>query len=107
MRVLLDEQLDRRLKKLFDADFDVKTVAEAGWNGMKNGELLQIAEVQFDAFITMDKGIEHQQNLTKLEMGIIRLSAKSTRYADVAPLIPKVNRSLKTVKPGQVTHISL
>ena len=105
MRVLLDEQLDRRLKQLFDAEIDAITVADAGWKGMKNGQLLRTAQTEFDAVITMDKGIEHQQNLSNLEMGIIILSAKSTRYVDVAPLITEVNQILESLTPGQVIHI--
>ncbi|MDQ2695700.1 MAG: DUF5615 family PIN-like protein, partial [Pseudomonadota bacterium] len=63
MRVLLDENLDRRLKRAFESDFDVVTVTERGWSGKTNGELLRLAEVEFDVLVTMDRGIEHQQNL--------------------------------------------
>ena len=44
---------------------------------MKNGELLEQAAAAFDAFVTMDKGIEHQQNLRKYEIGVILISARS------------------------------
>src|SRR2546423_1497249 len=55
MRVLLDENMDRRLKQHFDPDFHVVTVTERGWNGKKNGELLRAAEVEFDALVTMEE----------------------------------------------------
>ena len=61
MRVLLDENIDRRLKQAFDSDFEVITVTKPGWRGMKDSELLRAAEAEFDALVTMDKGIEHQQ----------------------------------------------
>jgi hypothetical protein len=48
MHVLLDENVDRRLKEPFDDDFEVTTVTERGWNG-KNGELFRAAEHEFDA----------------------------------------------------------
>ena len=65
MRVLLDENLDWRLVRYFDADFQVTTVARQGWKGKRNSELLAQAAEAFDALVTMDKGIEHQQNLRK------------------------------------------
>jgi hypothetical protein len=42
MRVLLDECVPRGLRKEL-VGHEVKTVAEAGWAGVKNGELLQMA----------------------------------------------------------------
>ncbi|MEZ4725873.1 MAG: DUF5615 family PIN-like protein [Caldilineaceae bacterium] len=54
MRVLLDEQLDRRLKKHVDPEFDVWTVIERGWQGKKNGELLRAAQQEFDVLITIE-----------------------------------------------------
>lgn len=105
MRVLLDEQLDHRLKKHLDPKFDVWTVAERGWKGKKNGELLRAAQQEFDVLITMDKGIEHQQNWKVMALGFIIVSAKSNRYADVAPLIPQVNVALSHVQAGQLLHV--
>jgi predicted nuclease of predicted toxin-antitoxin system len=55
MRVLLDENIDRRLKQTFDSDFEVVTVTEHGWNGIKNSELLRAAEAEFDALVTMER----------------------------------------------------
>lgn len=106
MRVLLDENLDRRLKALFDDDFEVMTVAERGWSGKKNGELLRSAEAEFDVFVTMDRGLEYQQNLATLEMGVLLLSARSNRRRDVAPAIPSVNSAIRTLKPGELIKVA-
>jgi predicted nuclease of predicted toxin-antitoxin system len=48
MRILLDENIDRRLKSAFDCNCNVITVAEHGWSGKKNGELLRLAAAEFD-----------------------------------------------------------
>ncbi len=64
MRVLLDECLPKKLKGDVEADF-VQTVPEAGWASKKNGELLRLAETNFD-LLTNDQNIEHQQNLKTL-----------------------------------------
>lgn len=105
MRVLLDEQLDHRLKTLFDADFEVATVVELGWGGLEDGEMLRAAEQEFDALVTMDRGIPHQQNLRNLDLGIVLIRAFSNRRAEVAPLIPQVNVALRTVEPGAVVYV--
>ncbi len=102
MRVLLDENLDRRLKGRFAADVDVTTIAERGWRGKENGALLRAAQAEFDVFITMDRGIEHQQNLKQLDLAVIVLRAPSNRLADVEPLMPEVNRVLPQLQAGEL-----
>lgn len=62
MRLLLDESLPRGLKRHLSAH-DVATVPEQGWAGKSNGELLRLAEEEFDAFLTADQNVEFQQNL--------------------------------------------
>lgn len=105
MRVLLDEQIDRRLKREISREFDVWTVADRGWKGKKNGELLRAAEVEFDVLVTMDKGIEYQQNWSAMRLGFVIVSAKTNRYVDMLPLIPKLNLVLVEITPGQLIHI--
>ena len=105
MRVLIDENLDWRVIRYFDADFQVTTVSRQGWKGMKNGELLEQAAAAFDAFVTMDKGIEHQQNLRKYEIGVILISARSNRLEDVQPAMLRVNEVLREVQPGHIIHV--
>src|SRR5687767_8072623 len=100
MRVLLDENLDRRLKTLFDVEFQVLTVPERGWSGKKNGDLLRAAEAEFDVFVTMDRGIEYQQNLTSLTLGVVLIFARSNRRKDVEPAIPAVNAAIRTLQAG-------
>lgn len=59
MRVLLDECVPRALRNELPGH-DVKTVAEAGWAGAKNGKLLQLAATQFDLLLTVDRNLEYQ-----------------------------------------------
>ena len=106
MRVLLDENMDRRLKRAFDNDFAVMTVTERGWSGKRNGELLRLAEAEFDALVTMDKSIEYQQNLSGIKLGIIIVTARSNRRQDVAPAMPEINKILRTMQAGVVIHVA-
>ena len=62
MRVLLDECVPRALRDDIPGH-EVKTVAEVGWAGVKNGELLRLAAGQFDLLLTVDRSLEYQQNL--------------------------------------------
>ena len=106
MRVLLDENLDWRLVRYFDADFQVTTVSRQGWKGMRNGELLERATAVFDALVTMDRGIEHQRNLRKYTIGVVLISAKSNRIEDILPAMLRVNEVLREVQSGQVIHVT-
>jgi len=105
MRVLLDENIDRLLKPLFAPDFEVLTVRGRGWQGKANGELLRIAEREFDAFVTMDQNLEYQQNRQTLKLGLVVLRASSNAYAVIAPLMPEVNQALYAIRPGDVVHV--
>ena len=62
MRLLLDESVPSRLRR-FLPNHDVKTVVEMGWSGIKNGRLLTLVAAEFDAFLTVDKNLPHQQHL--------------------------------------------
>ena len=97
MRVLLDENVDRWLRRLLDDEFEVVTVPERGWSGKKNGNLLRAAEQEFNALVTMDRSMEHQQNLDAFDLGIVLITARSNRRRDVMPAMPEVNRSASTV----------
>ena len=65
MRILLDEDLPRRLTSLL-VGHNVSTVQRSGWTGIKNGKLLGLAAAEFDVFLTMDRNLEFQQNLAAL-----------------------------------------
>ena len=57
MKVLLDECVPRKLKREF-AEYEVFTVTEQGWSGIKNGNLLALAESEFDVFLTVDQNLK-------------------------------------------------
>jgi len=105
MRILLDECLPRRLKAHFPADFVVHTVQERGWSGKRNGELMRLAEADFDAFITLDRSIEYQQNLAGFDLAIFLLRAPGNRLADLLPILPDLLTSLQSPSPGQLRQV--
>ena len=105
MRVLLDENLPRQLKRHFSADVEVLTVQERGWSGIKNSELLRLAAGEFEVFLTMDRGVEFQQNIQSVSIGVLIIRAPSNRFADLQPLISEVHNALNTIQPGQVRRV--
>jgi predicted nuclease of predicted toxin-antitoxin system len=104
MRLLLDECVPRRLKRDF-VEFEILTIYEAGFKGLKNGALIRSASRNFEILITVDKNIRHQQNKDKLSIAIIILSAKSNRYESLSPLIPKALKALENIKIGEIIII--
>jgi hypothetical protein len=104
MRVLLDECVPRALGKEL-LEHDVKTVAEAGWAGVKNGELLQLAAGRFDVLLTVDRSFEYQQNFAGVAVAVIVVHAPSNDIAVLRPLMPAVLAAIPQTKPGMVIHI--
>lgn len=90
MRILLDECVPRRLKKSFRELGVVLTVTDAGLSGYTNGQLLRRIAGDFDVFITVDKSIQHQQNLGAHDIALVLLRAKSNDITDVEPLLPRL-----------------
>lgn len=103
-RILLDENLPRLLKRELPG-FEVRTVAEAGWAGVKNGKLLRLAEAEFDVFVTADNNLSYQQPLATFQLGIVVLKAPTTKLDDLLPLVPSILEALHSVKAGQVCHV--
>jgi len=106
MRLLLDESLPRGLKRHLSSH-EVTTVPEKGWAGTSNGELLRLAEKEFDAFLTADQNVEYQQSLGSYGLAVIVLAAPTTRIQDLEPLIPAVLSALEAAQPGEAVRVSL
>ena len=104
MRVLLDECMPRALRNDIPGH-DVRTVAEAGWAGVKNGELLRLAASQFDLLITVDRNLEYQQSFAGLALAVIVVHASSNDVAVLRPLMPAVLAAIPQTRPGIVTHV--
>ena len=106
MRILLDESLPRPLSRLLP-EHDVRTVAEMGWAGKRNSELLQLAATAFDAVLTADQNLEHQQNLAALPIAVVVLGAPTNRIESLRPLIPDLLRTLRSLVPRRVVHVGV
>ena len=104
-KVLLDECIPKKFKGHLSG-CNCLTVPEAGWAGKKNGELLDLAlNDGFQVFVSLDQGIEFQQNLTGRNIAVILLRAKSNRLADLIPLVEKILMSLSSIELGLLVRI--
>jgi len=80
-------------------------VAEKGWVGIANGELLRRAAAEFDVLVTVDRNLPFQQHLPKYSIAVVLIEAKSNRLADLIPQVAKLLDTLPQVQPGVVTRV--
>ena len=102
MKLLLDENLPRKLKYRFSAVYEVLTVTEMGWSGKKNGELLTLMYEQgLTVLLSSDKNMSHQQNLEKFNVALVVLDAIDNRYPTLLEYLPNLEKALtKGVQSG-------
>ena len=78
MKILLDECVPWPMHRLL-TNHQCTSVQAQDWSGLRNGDLLQRAEGEFDLFITSDQNIRYQQNLTGRSIAILELSTNDLR----------------------------
>ena len=104
MRILLDEQIDWRLGK-FLAEHEVTHVDDLGWKQKKNGELLALAQEEFEVIVTSDKNIPSQQKMEKFAIGMVILRAYSNSLLDHQKLLPYVLEAVTEVRAHEIIVI--
>lgn len=88
MKILLDECVTKRLKPYLTA-FEVFTVSEMNWNGVKNGKLMVLCiDNGFDLLLTIDKSLMYQQNLDKYKLTIAVLNSVTSKIEELILFIP-------------------
>jgi hypothetical protein len=72
------------------------------WSGIENGELLRrAADDGFDAVLTNDRGLEHEQTVDSLPVAVIVLLAKANIVEAIRPLYPDLLAALLALRPCQ------
>jgi len=77
-----------------------------GWAGVRNGELLRLAQSEFDVFVTGDRNLSFQQEVSNLGIAVIVLRAKSIQLHDMLPLMPRLLETLPALAPGEIMNLS-
>jgi hypothetical protein len=104
MRILLDECVPWPMHKLLLAH-DCVTAQKRGWGGLKNGDLLRLAEGEFDLFITSDQNIRYQQNLAGRRIPILELSTNDLRRIEAAAA--QIQAAVAAIKPGELRYLEI
>ena len=83
---------------------EVSTVQQAGWAGLKNGELLERASDHFEILLTIDKRVEREYKLP-INLALVTVRARSNRIQDLLPLVPELLRAVNEAKGGASTTV--
>ena len=105
MLILIDECLPKKLKQELYDHTDLTVPQNQGWSGIENGDLLRIAEKEFDVWLIADRGIEYQQNLNRFDIAVIVLVAYRNRLDALLPLMPQLKEVLQVIQPHQIVYI--
>ena len=105
MRILLDHNTPAPLRYWLIGQ-QVETAYERGWNGLTNGDLLEIAEQEgFDPMITTDKGIQHEQNLAGRKLALLVIDTNNwTRIRKWKSLVVD---AISNTAPGSLLEVEI
>jgi len=104
MKILFDQGTPAPLRRALK-DHAVSTAYERGWGKLENGELLKAAEAEFDAFVTTDKNLRHQQRLVGRRLAILILP--TTNWPELQKHQPEIVAAISALRPGDVVDVKL
>ena len=105
MRVLLDNNIDRRFLRLLPGH-EVTHVQQIGWDKLQNGELIASAEeAGYSVLVTADKNLRYQQNLKGRRLCIVILNSLYVDFKGIAPLVPQILNALEDLTEGSFITI--
>ena len=104
MNILLDECVPARFARSL-VGHSVTTIQKRGWAGIKNGDLLALAEKEFDAFVTADRKIAHQQDMKKLRIPVLLIRTRTNRLEHIQPLAADLLEKIHSAPAGEITMI--
>lgn len=102
MKILIDESLPRILKQML-TEHESFTVQEMGWGGIKNSDLLAKAESNFDVFLTADKNLRYQENLSRLKLALVVFP--SNKLSVVKALTSRIKDALSVIESGEIVEL--
>jgi predicted nuclease of predicted toxin-antitoxin system len=106
VKVLLDHCVPKRFKR-FLLEHDVKTAREMGWAELTNGQLLEAAaSAEFDAVLTVDRKLKHEQNVATLPIAVIIIASGDTRLSGLLPFVAAIDRALSELPPRSFVEIT-
>ena len=105
MKILLDHDVPQPLRFLLK-DHDTHTAAYRGWDGLRNGELLEAAaHAGYDLLITCDQRMRHQQNLSRYNITVI--TVMGGRWPHIRQNIDLIRGALSSAVRGEANPVHL
>ncbi len=104
MKILIDECVPRPIIRLLPGHA-ARTVQESGWGAFSNGELLRLAEADYDLFITSDQNIRYQQNLAGRRIAILVLSTNNLAVIEASASL--IISAIQTIQPAAFVELVL
>src|SRR5581483_2185840 len=104
MKILLDECVPWPMHRLL-AGHECRAAQQQGWGGIKNGRLRQLAEDEFDLFITSDQNLRYQQNLAGRKIAILELSTNKLRRIEAA--VNLIQAAIISIKPAEFRQLEI
>jgi hypothetical protein len=106
VRIVLDECVNPRVRRLLEPDHSVFTALELRWGGLPDKAVLERLRGRCDAFLTIDRGFEHEHNLSSLGFGIVIVHVLRNRLRYYEAVREKIIQAVASVRPGEVLHVS-
>jgi hypothetical protein len=105
MRVLFDNGTPRGVAAALSGHI-VEEARSHGWDTLRNGELLEGAEAAaFDVFVTTDRNIRFQQNLTDRKIAVVVLGRG--RWRLIRTRLREIASAIESAKPGAFTEVEI
>jgi hypothetical protein len=102
VRIILDENVPFAVRRML-APRQVTTVQQTGFRGLQNGALLAALEGAFDVFVTADKNLRYQQNLSGRTLAIVELP--TNRWPLLRPLETRILQAIDGCQPSPYVTI--
>ena len=104
MKILLDECVPWPMHTILTAHV-CATAQQRGWGGIKNGDLLKLAEAEFELFVTSDQNIQYQQNLSGRRIAILQLSTNKLRR--ILAATAEVQAAVSAIQAGEFLELRI
>jgi hypothetical protein len=105
MRVLFDNGTPRGVAAAWSGHM-VEEARSRGWDTLRNGELLDAAEAAgFDVFVTTDRNIRYQQDLTGRSIAVVVLGRG--RWRLIRSKLREIAAAIATATPGSFTEVEI
>jgi hypothetical protein len=105
MRILFDQATPVPLRPYL-AGHTVRTAAEQGWDRLRNGDLLSVAEeAGFDLLLTTDRNMQYQQNLAGRKIAVVILSRQ--QWPQLRPHVQLVVDAVNAATSGSYMEVEI